>query len=323
MRLSLKFIAGAVMAACLGLAPASAQDYPTRSITIVAPFAAGGSVDVAARIFAEAMSRSLGQPIQIENVGGAGSILGAQRVATAAPDGYTILYNSSNLVLNLSLYAKLDYDLFKDFDPIALTATGPQVLGVTKSLPVENFTDFVEYARAHPGEMSFPSSGPGNITHIRCEMLMSEIGSSAAHIPYQGGASQYPDLISGRTHFAMASASSMIPFHQNGELRILAVTSEQPIPQLPGVPTFAELGYPNMTVGAWQGLLAPAGTPPEIIAKLEKAANDAAADPKVIEALGRHGLIPFPSTAEKYGEFLASEAKRWGPIMTSMGIQPQ
>ncbi len=323
MNLNLRAMLGAFAMACMAWAPASAQDYPTKPITIIAPFAPGGSVDVAARIFGEAMSRSLGQPVVIENIGGAGSILGAQRAAAAAADGYTVIYNSSNLVLNLSLYAKLDYDLFNDFVPVARTATGPQVLSVTTSLPVSTFEEFVEYAKANPGQMSFPSSGVGNITHIMCEMVMEALGSSAIHIPYAGGASQYPDLIAGRTQFAMGSAASMIPFHEGGQLKILAVSSEERSPQLPDVPTFAELGYPQLTATAWQGILAPAGTPPEVLARLEKAVLDAAADPAVIEARAGHGLIPYPSTGEEYSAFLASEAERWGALIRAIGIEPQ
>jgi tripartite-type tricarboxylate transporter receptor subunit TctC len=323
MKMTFRWATGVLFALVLLAGPAFAQQFPNRPIIMVAPFSAGGSVDMAARIFAAAMSAELGQPIQVENVGGAGSIRGAERVARAQPDGHTILYNSSNLVFNLSLYRRLPYDLWRDFAPIARTATGPQVLAATRALPISNFQDFVAHARANPGAMNFPSSGPGNITHVMCEFLMRVIGSSAVHVPYSGGATQYPDLLAGRTHFAMASATTIIPFHASRELNVLAVTSAEPLPQLPGVPTFASLGFPQLTVGAWQGLLAPAGTPPAVLALLERAANRAAADPRVAEALALHGLTPFPSSGAEYALYMRAEGERWGPLMREIGIEPQ
>ena len=317
-------IAGVAASAIIGMAAltgsAAAQAFPDRPITMIVPFAPGGSADIGARVFAEAIGTNLGQTIIVENKPGAGSIVGTEALINSKPDGYTIMYNTSNIVLNLSLYDNLRYDPFTDLAPVALTATGPQVLVVPASSDIKTLDDLIKYLRDNPGTPTFGSSGNGNINHILALNFLTATDTSATHVPYQGGNTIYPDLISNRINFYFASVPASLGFIKEGQLRALATTSSKRTSVHPEVPTFAELGYPSMTAGAWQGIVAPADTPNDVIAILNKAIVAAANDPAVIDRLQPQGLEPFPSTPEEYAKFMHEEDARWKPIIKASGV---
>ena len=231
-----------------------------------------------------------------------------------------MLYNTSYVVLNLSLYDKLSFDTFKDFVPVGLTTTGPQMLVVTNDLPVNNLKEFIDYMKQNPGKLRFASSGNGNINHILAVNFLQTTGTDAVHVPYKGGSDMYPDLVAGRVQFYFGSIASSLPFVQSKQVKAIAITGAERLKNQPTVPTFAELGFPTMTAGAWQGILAPAGTPKAIIDKVNAAIMDAVKDPELLSKLDPQGLVPFGSTPEDYTKFMHSEYERWDKLIKTNGI---
>ncbi|MDP2006418.1 MAG: tripartite tricarboxylate transporter substrate binding protein [Rubrivivax sp.] len=256
--------------ASLGLPSlAAAAAYPTRPITLVVPFAAGGAVDMSGRLIAEPLSRSLGQPVVIDNRGGAGGAIGSAFVAKAPPDGYTLVVTSqSTHVVNPAMNPKLPYDAVKDFEPITLIGRLANVLVINAALPIKSFEDLVKYARANPNALNYASAGKGSVAHLSMELLKNQANIPMTHIPYRGAGAALTDLLSGQVQLTWNNLSSNLGNIQSGKLRALAVASPTRVPQLPDVPTFDELKLPDLNLTSWNGLAAPAKTPAAIVNQL-------------------------------------------------------
>lgn len=266
-----------------GLAlPAFAADapYPTRAINLVVPFTPGGSVDVSGRLIADRLARSLGQPVVVDNRGGAGGAIGSTYVAKAAPDGYTLIVTSqSTHVVNPAMNPKLPYDAVKDFAPITLISRLANVLVINAALPIKTFDELVKYARANPTALNYASAGTGSVSHLSMELLKSQAKFPMTHIPYRGAGVALNDLLSGQIQLTWNNLSSNLSNILNGKLRALAVAAPARVPQLPDVPTFAELKLPDLNLTSWNGLAAPAGTPDAIVQKLYAATRKIVTDP--------------------------------------------
>ena len=266
-----------------GLAlPALAADapYPTRAINLVVPFTPGGSVDVSGRLIADRLARSLGQPVVVDNRGGAGGAIGSTFVAKAAPDGYTLIVTSqSTHVVNPAMNPKLPYDAVKDFAPITLISRLANVLVINAGLPIRTFDELVKYARANPTALNYASAGTGSVSHLSMELLKSQAKFPMTHIPYRGAGVALNDLLSGQIQLTWNNLSSNLSNILNGKLRALAVAAPARVPQLPDVPTFAELKLPDLNLTSWNGLAAPAGTPDAIVQKLYAATRKIVTDP--------------------------------------------
>jgi len=302
-------------------ARAQASPWPVRPVRVIVPFPPGGPTDIVARVLAERMARSLGQPFVVENRAGANGNIGNEAVARAEPDGYTVLYNTSSIALSPALYTRLSYDALRDLAPVVQTATIPLVLAVNPSLPVQDVRGFVEHLRARPGALSYGSAGNGNVTHLAAFLLLRSQGLEAVHVGYRGSAPALMDAVSGQVQFLTDTVNSALPLIREGRLRALAVTSARRIAPLPDVPTIAETLIPGFEVGAWQGMMVPARTPAPVITALNTAAMAALADPEVRARLAEQGTEPLGSTPEEYGRILRDEIARWGRVIAESGVR--
>jgi len=294
----------------LALAPAAAQDYPSRPITLIVPFPAGGGVDAVARIVADKLSRALGQPIVIDNRGGAGGKIGAEAAARAAPDGYTLLAASvSTHSFAPVVTPKLGYDPIKDFQPISLLALVQNVLVVNPSLPVANVSELIALARAQPGKLNYASGGPGSTSHFAVAMFVALAGiqHDTVHVPYKGGASAMTATIANEAQFYFGPMAGMIPFIEAGSVKALAVSGDTRSPSLPQVPTMAEAGEPKYKAIGWFGLMAPATTPLGIVTKLSATVAEAAKSPEVIAGLRVQGIEPASSGPSEFAAFIRDQ----------------
>lgn len=314
----------AVTIAALVPAGARAADdaaaFPTRPVKLVVPFPPGGPTDLVARVIAKQMSDELGQQVVIDNRPGANGNIGAELVAKAPPDGYTVLYNTSSIALSATLYRKLSYDSRRDFAPVALTAAVPLVIEVNAQLPVHTVQEFVQYARANPGKLTYGSAGNGNVTHLAAFLFLQANGVHAVHAPYKGSAPALTDLAGGQVQFMADTINSSLPFIRDKRLRALAVTSLKRNGQLPDVPTVAETMMPGFEVAAWQGMLVPARTPREIIEKLNAATVKALGSTEVRASLAAQGAEPRGSTPEGYASYLTAEIERWRKVIHDSGV---
>jgi tripartite-type tricarboxylate transporter receptor subunit TctC len=312
---------------CLSLltivpSPADAR-FPDKLIKIVVPFAAGGSLDVVARPLADFLSKDLGKAVIIENKAGAASIVGTEAVARGTPDGYTLLLTSTPFVTNPSIHASLPFDTFKAFAPVALVARYFDIVVVSSKLPFKSVQDVIAYAKANPNKLNFGSPGIGTSQHLAGELFKSMAHVDMIHVSYKGTAPAITDLLSGQIQIMFSTVPGAAPFIQGGQLRALAITSAQRSTAFPDLPTVAEAGVPGFVVEGWYGLLAPAGTPAEIInllnASVEKAIRSSTF--KTIEA--NDGLTFAPGTPEDFGRYLQSEAARWRDVVKDAHIQAQ
>jgi tripartite-type tricarboxylate transporter receptor subunit TctC len=294
--------------------------FPDKPIRMVLPFPPGGPTDLVARVLAQKMSDQMGQQVVIDNKPGANGNIAAELVAKANPDGYTVLYNTSSIALSATLYKKLNYDVKTDFAPIALTAVIPLVLMTHPSVPAQNLQEFVQHLKANPGKVSYGSAGNGNITHLGAFLVLQHKGLQANHIPYKGSVPALTDLVGGQTQFMTDTVNSALPFIRDNKLRAIAVTSLKRTQVLPSVPTLNELGMTGFEVGAWQGLLAPAKTPPEVIARLNAEITKALAAPDVRAKLAGQGADPLGSTPAEYGQYLRSEIDRFAQVIRQSGV---
>ena len=254
-------------------AVALSQPYPNKPISLVVPFVAGGSTDVTARAIGQKLSTALGKQVVVENKPGGGSTIGVAYVAKAPPDGYTLLFTTISLAINAGLRPKLSYDTIKDLQPIIQISSLPLVLVINPNLPPKTLPEFIAYAKANSGKINYASSGSGTSPHLAGEMFKTMTGVSMMHIPYKGNAPVLNDLLAGQVDAHFGLVPGMLPYIKSGKLRALAVTTKTRVASLPDVPTIMELGYPNYEINSWQGLFAPANTPPEIIAKLHEATS--------------------------------------------------
>lgn len=303
--------------------PAPAQTYPTRPITIVVPASPGGAIDLAARLIGQKMAESLGQPVTIDNKAGATGIIGSDNVAKAQPDGYTLALVASSHAINPSIVKKLPFDTLRSFEPVVLTHEVPLVLVVAPMLPAKSVKELVAYGKAHPGELSFASSGTGGAPHFSGELFKSMAGLDLAHIPYKGSTLAHPDLISGRTALMFDTVAAVNVQIKANRVRALAVTSTKRSSILPDLPTMGEAGLPGFDTSTWGGLLAPAGTPKATVAKLNTEVNRILALPDVRKSLQDAGIEPGGGTPEQFKDFIQSEMVKWAKIAKGANIQPE
>ncbi|CAG2148883.1 Bug family tripartite tricarboxylate transporter substrate binding protein [Cupriavidus plantarum] len=319
-RTLLRALTGIALGAALAPHAARASDYPDRPIRLVVPFPPGGPTDLVSRVIARKMSDELGQQVLVDNRPGANGNIGNEIVAKAPADGYTVLYNTSSIALSPALYKKLSYDVKRDLLPVAMTANVPLVLEVNAQVPVNTVPEFVAWVKANPGKFTYGSAGNGNVTHLTAFLVLQANGLSAVHAPYKGSAPALTDLASGQVQFMTDTINSSLPFIRDKRMKALAVTSSTRSAQLPDVPTLAESGMPGFEAGAWQGMMVPAKTPPEVVRKLNAAVTKALASPDVRASLALQGAEPRGSSPEAYGKYLTQELDRWQKVVRDSGV---
>ncbi|WP_441643734.1 MULTISPECIES: tripartite tricarboxylate transporter substrate-binding protein [Cupriavidus] len=299
---------------------AHAAEFPDHPIKLVVPFPPGGPTDLVSRVIAKKMSEDLGQQVVVDNRPGANGNIGGEMVAKAPADGYTVLYNTSSIALSPALYKKLPYDVKRDFAPVAMTAMVPLVLEVNAKVPANTVAEFVSWLKANPGKMTYGSAGNGNVTHLAAFLFLQANGLDAVHAPYKGSAPALTDLAGGQVQFMTDTINSSLPFIRDKRMKALAVTSLTRSSQLPDVPTVAETVMPGFEVGAWQGMMVPAKTPPEIVKKLNAATLKALAAPEVRASLAAQGAEPRGTSPEAYGKYVAQELDRWRKVVKDSGV---
>ena len=297
--------------------------YPDHPIKVIHGFAAGGGADILLRTIIPAVSENLGQQIVVEYKPGAGGNLAMEAVAKAAPDGYTLLMGTPGLATNPSLYANLPFDPLKDFAPISLIGTVPNVLIVPPALPVHSVADLVALARSKPGSLNYASPGVGTSLHLAGELFKLDTGTDIVHVAYKGGSQAQTDVMGGQVQMMFNVLPSALPQIQAGTLRALAVTGKTRSESLPDVPTMIEAGVPGYSALTWNGLLAPAGTPPEIVARLNDAIVKAMRSPAMKTLLAKIGQDPAWSSPDEFAAFLREEAAKWSKVIAASGIKPQ
>ena len=308
----------------LSASTAQAQNYPARPITLVIPFAPGGSTSIVGRGVAEKMGELLGEKIIIDNRAGAGGTVGTRAVAKADPDGYTLVLGyTGTLAIGPSLYKNVGYDPRKDFAPIGMIGNAPNSLVVNPSFPAKTLAELIAYAKANPGKVNFGSAGAGTASHITGEYFARSAGITLVHIPYKGTGPVLTDLLGGHIPMAVAPIPASHSNVAAGKLRALAVTSTTRSSLLPDVPTVAESGIAGFDASLYYGLAAPAGTPRPIIDKLNKALRDALASDEVKRQLGNDGTEITPGTPEDYGAFIDKDEKKWAQLVKASGVEPE
>ena len=313
-------IIAVVMAAA---APAAvAQTYPTKPIKLVAPSTPGDAPDVIARLVADKLSIVLGQQVVVENRPGAGGIVGSEAVARAAPDGYTLIMgNAGSHGINAAVYANLPYDIQRDFAPVSQVAVAPNVMGINPSLPAKTVAEFVAYAKSQPGKLSYASGGNGSSAHMSMELFKSMAGVDIQHIPYKGSSPALTDLVAGQVAVFIGNMPPTVPLVKAGKLRALAVTTKTHSALMPELPTIAESGLPGYETVAWFGVLAPAGTPPEIVNRLSLEIGKIARSPEMREKLLAMGAEPVGGSPAEFRAVIDRDIAKWKPLAQKVGIK--
>jgi tripartite-type tricarboxylate transporter receptor subunit TctC len=316
------FRAIAAFAILLGCASgALAQGWPSRSIRMIVPYTPGGYTDLMARLVGQKIADALGQTIVFENKPGANAIIGTDVVAKAAPDGYTFGTVIAAHAVNATLNPKLPYDTLKDFSYVSLMSVAPLIMIAHPSLPANNVQELIALAKAKPGELNFASSGVGAAAHLTMEMFKSRTGIDMQHIPYKGTAGALQDVIGGRINVMFDVVGPLMPQVRSGLAKSIVVTAKERIPAASDVPTMAEQGVPDFVSGTWAGIIAPAGTPKEIVDRVSAEAKKALADPALRAKLVEQGIVAVGSTPEEFRSFVAEEIARWGKVITDAGIK--
>jgi len=306
----------------LGPAEAQVKNWPTRPIKFVVPYAPGGGNDILARVIGEKLNQPLGQPIIIENRSGAGGNVGAEFVAKSAADGYTFLVApNAVLTVNPHLYAKLGYEPLKDFTPVGQLGVLPVVLVVNAGVRANSVAELIALAKANPDALSYASAGTGTPHHLAAELFKYMTGVKMTHVPYRGGALAATDIIAGRVQVMFAPINNVTPYLSTGSLRVLGVGGDKRLPSLPGVPTIAEAGVLDFNVDNWVALVAPAGTPNDIVATLSGAIGNILAQPEVRDKIEATGIEPAFSTSEQLAEMIRTGYAHWGTIIKNAGIK--
>jgi len=318
----MKFLRALLCVAALLPAIGLSQQYPNKPVRMIVPFPPGGPADIFARGLAQGMGGELGQPVVIENVSGVGGVLGVDRAAKSAPDGYTLALNSaSTLSIAPFSFAKLPYDVKRDFAFITVVVRVPEVLAVHPSLPVTNLKELISYVKANPGKVNFGSAGGGSITHLAGELLKAEAKIDMVLVPYKGAAPAVTDLVGGQVQVGIFDVPILLGHIRSGKLKALALTSAKRSQALPDVPTTAEMGYPNVSSDNWYGLVAPAATPQDILRRIHAAAAAALRSPAVVEQFAKVSGVASPGSPQEYAAFLAAEQAKWSNIVSAIGFK--
>jgi tripartite-type tricarboxylate transporter receptor subunit TctC len=299
----------------------SVNGYPNKPIKIVVPFPPGGATDIIARVIAQKLTEQMGQSVIVENKAGANGNIAHEFVARAQPDGYTLLYNTSSIALSPALYKKLAYDVRTDFAPVILTSAVPLLLSVNPAVPANNIKEFIALLRAKPNALSYGSAGIGNITHLGSFLFLQSQGLVATHVPYKGSGPSVIATVAGEVQFNMEPLAVGLQYAKDKRIRPLAVTNLKRSSVLPDVPTLNESVMPGFEIATWQGILAPAKTPPEIVNRLNAEVTKALASPEVREKLQAQGAELLGSTPEQYAAYLKSEVERWSKVVKASGVE--
>jgi len=316
-------VVAAVLAAVAGGAAAqTAAQFPNKPITIVVPATPGGAIDQAARLIGQKLTAAWGQAVVIDNKAGATGVIGTEFVAKAAPDGHTLALVASSHAINPSMFKKLPYDTVKGFEPVVLTHVVPLMMVVTPSVPAKSVAEFITWGKANPGKVSFASSGNGGAPHMSGELFKSMAGIDMTHIPYKGSAAAHPDLMSGQTQVMFDTLAAVQPHLKTGALKGLAVTTAKRVPGV-DLPTIAEAGLPGYETTTWGGVLAPAGTPKDVVAKLNAEFNKGLAQPDIKKKINDAGIDVAGGTPQQFADFLQAEMKKWAKVAKDANIQPE
>jgi tripartite-type tricarboxylate transporter receptor subunit TctC len=318
---SLGRLLAAIALACGLAAAAHAQSWPSKPIRYIVPFPPGGATDILARSIADKLGPALGQPVIVENRAGAAGSLGTELAAKSPPDGYTILMVTVAQSISETLYAKLGYNLMRDLAPVILVARVPNVMVVHPSVPARSVKEFVDYAKANPGRINFASSGSGTSIHMSGELFRMLTGVDIVHVPYKGSAAALTDLIGGQVSVMFDNLPPSMPHIRSGKLRPLAITTTARYPALPDLPTMVEAGVPGYESSSWFGIMVPAGTSKDVVARLNAEARKIMALPDVRERFDQQGAIASPGTPEEFGEFIRAEIAKWGKVVKASGAK--
>jgi len=302
------------------VAPAAADDYPSRPVRLLVGFAAGGPTDILARVMAQHLTQRLGQQVIVENRPGAGGNAATEAVINAAPDGYTVLVIATANAINTSFYRKLPFDFMRDIVPVAGLGRIAYVMALNPSVPATTVAEFIAYAKANPGAINFASGGIGGSNHLTGELFKAIAGINIVHVPYRGNAAAYADLLSGRVQLIFADIGSSLAHVRSGALRGIAVTSSTPLPSLPGVAPVADT-VPGFEASAWYGFGVPKGTPPDLVAKLNRAINEGLNDAAVLARFRELEAEPLAFTPAEFASFMTAEAKRWAQAVEASGVR--
>ena len=312
---------GALTAASMLAAPMAFADYPEKPIRMIVGFSAGGTTDVVARVVGKEVGEALGQPVVVENRPGAGSNIAAEAVARADPDGYTLLMVAVTSAINHTLYKNLKFDLVEDFEPIALAVRVPNVLVVHPEVKANSVQELVDLLKANPGTLNFASSGSGTSIHMAGELFKLRAGVDVAHIPYKGSANAVTDLLGGQVQYMFDNMPSAWPHVESGKLRALAVTTADRSKTAPDLPTMQESGFADFDVSSWFGVIAPKGTPAEVVQTLNKAIRDALAKEDVRERLEGLGAVPADTSPQEFAQFIKTQVDTWAPVVEASGAR--
>lgn len=300
-----------------------AQDFPTKPIKLIVPFPPGGPNDIIARVVASKMQELIGQPVVIDNRGGAGGVIGTDAVAKAEPDGHTIAITSAGaLAISKSLQEKVPYDSLKDLKPVTLVAKVPELLVVANNVPASSMKELLALAKSRPGKMNFASTGPGSMPHLAGEMFRITAGIDIVHVPYKGAAPAVNDIIGQQVEMVFLDIPVLLPQVQSGKVKPIAIGSRERAASLPDVPTTGEVGLPQIEAENWYGMVAPAATPPSVIARLHKVTAEALKAPEVKEKLASQGAILVGNTPEEFAAYIQSEIDKWAKVAKAANIKP-
>jgi tripartite-type tricarboxylate transporter receptor subunit TctC len=319
-----RVIGGIVLAGTLiGSGLAQAQEWPTKPVTLIVPFAPGGTTDIVGRIIAQQLSSRLGQNVIVENIGGAGGTLGATNAARATPDGYTIFMATVAHTMAPAIYKTLAYNFEQDFEPITVVATVPNILIVNPSVPAKNVAEFIAYLKANPGKVSYGSAGIGSTEHMSAELFRSLSGTDIVHVPYRGGAPMLADLVAGNIQMSIETSGAATPLVQAGSVRALAVSPAKRSPLFPDLPTLAESGLKGYDVSTWYGFLVPKGTPLPIRDRIYAETAAILKDPAIVKRLSDFGAEPGGQPPDQFAAFIHSETDKWVDLAKKAGISAE
>jgi tripartite-type tricarboxylate transporter receptor subunit TctC len=317
-----------VIAACFSLCASTAQAqgataFPAKSVSIIVPASPGGAIDLVARLTGQKMSEAWGKSVVIDNKSGATGTIGTDFVARAAPDGHTLALVASSHAINPSMFKKLPYDTLKSFEPVVLTHVVPLILVISPSLPAKNLKELIAYIKANPGKLTFASSGNGGAPHMSGELFKSMIGGDLMHVPYKGSTDAHPDLIKGRTAIMFDTVAAVMPHVRSGAVRAIAVTTLKRASIAPEIPTMVEAGLRGFETSTWGGILAPAGTPKDVVAKLNAEFNRDLNLPDVHKKLTDAGIEPAGGTSQQFSDFIKSEMQKWAKVAQDAHVEPE